>query len=105
MTTPILYFLIADDTFTLKLCFPRPQGPAREAIPYEQKIFEYTSHIIKDSPNHGECSQYIVTRIWLYVKTGIKLNPDRATAVVVACIILHNLMQKYILYLQDINMD
>lgn len=84
------FFFIADDAFPLLPRIMKPYVPSRgKSLTTEERIFNYR---LSRARRCVENAFGILTRKWLCLSQTLKQEPVRASKIVLACCVLHNLL-------------
>lgn len=86
----IPYFFIADDAFALSKRIMKPYTPTRAGpLSNEENIFNYR---LSRARRCIENAFGILSRKWLCLSHALRHHPKRASKIILACCVLHNLL-------------
>lgn len=84
------YYFIADDAFSLSKRIMKPYTPSKQRpLSTEEKIFNYR---LSRARRCVENAFGILSRKWLCLSHPLRQHPSRASKIVIACCVLHNLL-------------
>lgn len=84
------YFFIADDAFGLSKRIMKPYTPSRQKpLTIEEKTFNYR---LSRARRCVENAFGILSRKWLCLSQPLRQHPKRASKIVLACCVLHNVL-------------
>lgn len=84
------FYFISDDAFTLSKRIMKPYTPTRQkSLSDEEKIFNYR---LSRARRCVENSFGILTSKWLCLSQPLRQHPARASKIVLACCVLHNVL-------------
>ena len=82
------YFLIGDEAFPIHKNLLRPYGGSNLSI--KKRVYNYR---LCRARRHVECTFGILSNKWRIFHRPINLNPEFATVITKACVVLHNFVR------------